>query len=196
MKVLIVDDEKLIVDDLTYVISEVAPKACVDGTINPQTALKLAEKNEYNVALVDIDIPGTNGITLARQLITMHPSINIIFVTGHPEYALQAHELYCSAFLVKPIGAEELKKAFDNLRNPVIDVPEDFFEKHFSGSDVIGYKLEFYRQQRNLSRQELATLMGVTRQTIYRWEHGERLPDIITFVKLARLLGVSMEDII
>jgi DNA-binding XRE family transcriptional regulator len=38
--------------------------------------------------------------------------------------------------------------------------------------------------------------MDVTRQTIYRWEHGERIPDVLTFIRLTRLLGVDISDII
>ena len=38
--------------------------------------------------------------------------------------------------------------------------------------------------------------MNVSRQTIYRWELGERIPDLLTFIKLTRILGVDIEDIV
>ena len=63
-------------------------------------------------------------------------------------------------------------------------------------TDVVGKRIEFCREQRNISRQELADLMGVTRQTVYRWEQGERLPDILAFLKITRILGVGIEDIL
>ena len=83
-----------------------------------------------------------------------------------------------------------------NLRKPFIDLPPDFSSSYYSGSAVIGKRLELYREQRGLSRQDVADLMDVSRQTVYRWEQGERVPDVLTFVKLARILGVNIEDIV
>ena len=196
MNILIVDDEKLIVDDLMHEVKEIVPGASIDGMTNSVGALERAREKEYDVALIDIDMPDMDGLTLARRLIAFSPAINIIFITGYGEYAIEAHELYCSAFLVKPVGNRKLKKAFENLRRPVIDITQEFYQEHYSGEDVLGKRLEICREQRGLSRQELADLMNVSRQTIYRWELGERIPDLLTFIKLTRILGVDIEDIV
>lgn len=196
MRILIVDDEKLIVDDLSREVLELYPDAAVDGVTGAAKALELAGKNHYDIALLDIDMPGMDGLTLARRLIAEWPAVNIIFVTGYREYALEAHDLYCSAFLLKPVGSRKLKEAFENLRKPFLDIPDDLYAKHYSGGAVIGRKLRLLRDQRGISRQELADLMDVTRQTIYRWEHGERIPDVLTFIRLTRLLGVDIRNII
>ncbi len=196
MKVLITDDEKQVVDDLVKVVKTLWPKACADGAVSAAEALELAEKTEYDVALLDIVMPGMDGLTLARQLMASFPAINIIFVTEHAEYALQAHEIYCSAFLVKPVGEEELQQAFAHLRWPVIDLLPEQTDDYYAYGAVIGKKIELYRKQRGLSRQELADRMEVSRQTVFRWEHGDRVPDILTFLKLVRILGSRIEDVI
>ena len=196
MNILIADDEKLIVDDLTRDLKGLYPEAFIDGTTSAAAALSEAEITAFDVALLDIAMPDMDGITLARKLIALLPEINIIFVTGYSDYALEAHDLYCSAFLVKPVGVRKLQKAFMNLRKPFIDLPPDFSSSYYSGSAVIGKRLELYREQRGLSRQDVADLMDVSRQTVYRWEQGERVPDVLTFVKLARILGVNIEDIV
>lgn len=196
MNILIVDDEKLIVDDLKFDLKELFPEAVIDSTTSCADALEKAGSRIFDVALLDIVMPDMDGITLARKLIAASPEINIIFVTGYTDYALEAHDLYCSAFLVKPVGIRKLQKAFKNLRKPCINLPADFSKSYYSGSAVIGKKLELYRKQRGMSRQELADLMNVSRQTVYRWEQGERVPDVLTFVKLTRILGVSVEEII
>lgn len=195
MKVLIADDEKLIVDDLTVEVRTLFPEARVDGAVNAKSALRLAESTEYDVALLDIDLPDMDGLTLARKLIDACPAINIIFVTGYREYALEAHELYCSAFLTKPVSGRKLRQAFENLRKPFLDLPEGFLEEHYSGNAAIGRKLELFREQRQLTRQDLSELMGVTRQTVFRWEQGVRMPDILTFIRLTRILGIRLEDV-
>lgn len=196
MKVLIIDDEKLIVDDLRNDVSSLYPEASIDGFVSATEALEQAKHTEYDVALLDIDMPGMDGLTLARKLIALWPAVNIIFVTGHNEYSMEAHELYCSSFLLKPVGQRKLKKAFENLRKPFVDLPNDFYTMEYSGNDIIGKSIESFRNQRGLSRNEVADLMGVTRQTVFRWEHGERLPDILTFIRLMRILGMEMKDIL
>lgn len=196
MNVLIVDDERLIVEDLAHDVRMLQPGASVDCVTDAQDALACAKGTNYDVALLDIDMPGMDGLSLARKLAEGNPTVNIIFVTGYPDYALDAHELYCNAFLVKPIGVRKLRRAFENLRKLFVDLPRDFSEEHYSGGAVLGMRLKACREQRGISRQALADRMGVSRQTVFRWEQGERVPDVLTFIKLARVLGVHVEDIV
>ena len=198
MNILIVDDEKLIVEDLTHEVRELypSPDVLVDGTTGAADAIRMAEQTEYDAALLDIDMPDMDGLNLARHLISSCPAINIIFVTGYETYALEAHELYCSAFLLKPVSRRKLKQAFDNLRRPLLNVSQELLEEHFSGKIQIGKQIEMFRKKRGLSGQELADLMKVSRQTIFRWEKGVRIPDVLMFMKLARILGVRVEDLL
>ena len=196
MKILIADDERLIVDDLSREVKELFPEAEVDGVTSAGSALEFAEKADYDVALLDIDMPGMDGLSLARRIIASHPAVNIIFVTGYREYAYEAHELYCSAFLLKPVSRSQLKKAFENLRKPFLDISQDYYAENYRGGDVIGRRLAALREQRGISRHEIAELMGVSRQTVYRWEHGERIPDVLTFIQITRLLGVEVGDVL
>lgn len=196
MKILVVDDELLIAQGIKREVEALFSDSEVDAVTSADEALRLAKSKEFEVALLDIDMPGMDGLTLAKKLIAMWPSINIIFVTGYQEYAMEAHELYCSGFLLKPVGERKLKKAFENLRKPFAHLSEEFLSQHYQGGDVLGKKIELYREQRGMSRQELADLIGVTRQTVFRWEHGDRLPDILTFMQLSRLLGVEINDML
>ena len=196
MKVLIVDDELLIAEGIKHEVEALFSDATACAVTSADEALKLADSTDFDVALLDIDMPGMDGLTLAKRLIASIPTINIIFVTGYQEYALEAHELYCSGFLLKPVGERKLKKAFENLRKPFVHMSEEFLSQHYQGSDVLGKRIKMYREQRGISRHELADLMNVTRQTVHRWEHGERIPDVLTFVTLARLLGVDINDLL
>ena len=99
-------------------------------------------------------------------------------------------------FLLKPVGSRALKKAFENLRKPILNLPKEFSESFYSGSAAIGERVKMCREQRSISRQELADLMNVSRQTIFRWEQGERLPDIMTLLTLARILGITVTDLL
>ena len=196
MTILIVDDVKLIVEDLVREVQEIYPDAVIDGVTSALSAAELAKHTAYDIALLDIDMPDLDGLNLAKQMTASNSSINIIFVTGYKEYALAAHEMYCSAFLLKPVGSRALKKVFENLRKPILNLPKEFSESFYSGSAAIGERIKMCREQRNISRQELADLMNVSRQTIFRWEQGERLPDIMTLLTLARILGITVTDLL
>ena len=196
MRILCLDDEPLALKMLEAAIREAKSDAEVTAFRKQADLLEDAKQNGCDVAFLDIHMRGMNGVEVAKRLKEINPKMNIIFVTGYKEYALEAHELYCSAFLLKPVGQRKLKKAFENLRKPFLDVAPDFYTKHYQGNDVIGKKIENYRKQRGLSRQEVADLMMVTRQTIHRWEHGERIPDVLTLEKLARILGVELTHLL
>ena len=196
MKVLIVDDERLIAEDIQLEVNKLFPDANSQMSTSSTKALKMAEAESFDVALLDIDMPGMDGLTLAKKLIALQPMINIIFITGHQNFAMEAHELYCSAFLLKPVGEKKLREAFAHVRKPFVDISEDLILEHYQGHDVLGKKLKAYRKLRGISRQELADLMDVTRQTVFRWEHGERMPDILTFLHWTRLLGVDLEELL
>ena len=193
MEVLIVDDYNIIVEGIKRELTNIFPDSICHGFTSGKEALDFAFKNIIDVAILDIELPDIDGITLARRLIGIHPNINIIFATGHEQYALEAHELYASAFLMKPIDRASLKDAFTNLRRPICSISDKNLSDNFMGQNTIGSNITRYRENIHLSRKELSDLMNVTPQTIHRWEKGDRIPDVITFMNLARILGVSTE---
>jgi len=60
----------------------------------------------------------------------------------------------------------------------------------------IGERISSHRKERNLSQEELATLLGVSRQTISKWETGDTLPDIINTVAISKLFHISTDSLI
>ena len=77
----------------------------------------------------------------------------------------------------------------------MLELDPTLLNAQYAGSNVIGSRLKEQRQARGISRKELAEQMEVTVQTISRWETGDRLPDIVTFMRLASLLGISVEEL-
>lgn len=119
MNVIVVDDERIVLAAETVVIKRVLPDAEVYSFQKVNDALEFAEKNSVSIAFLDINIKGITGLQMAKKLQEYNPKTNIIFCTGHSEYSLDAHDLYCSAYLLKPINDEKLKRALDNLRYPL-----------------------------------------------------------------------------
>ena len=119
MNVIVVDDERIVLSAETAAVKRGLPDAEVYSFQKANEAISLAEEITVDIAFLDINIKGVTGIELAKKLQKFNPKINIVFCTGYSEYSLDAHELYCSAYLMKPITDEKLKKALENLRYPV-----------------------------------------------------------------------------
>ena len=120
MKILVVDDEELALDGAVSAVLEVAPAAAVSGFQDAEDALAFARENgAIDIAVLDVEMAGCNGIALAQQLKEINPSINVIFATGYTEYCDTAFELHASGYLLKPITAAKVRKELEDLRYPV-----------------------------------------------------------------------------
>ncbi len=60
----------------------------------------------------------------------------------------------------------------------------------------IGERISAYRKERNMSQEELATVLNVSRQTICKWEKGDTLPDVYNIVALVNIFHISLDTLI
>ena len=89
MRVLLVDDERMSLEDTASVISEVDPDIEILKSDNYKDALRICGENRIDVAFLDIEMPELNGIQLAKKLKAINPTVNFIFVTAYDQYALE-----------------------------------------------------------------------------------------------------------
>lgn len=119
MNIIAVDDEKLALETLVDSIEKVLPEASIFGFRNSQEVVEYVQDNRCEIAFLDIKMRGISGLELARRLKDIRGDINIVFVTGYSEYALDAFRLYASDYLLKPATPETVAKALEHLRTPV-----------------------------------------------------------------------------
>lgn len=119
MKIIIVDDEEPAVKTLIKIINKIEPESEVTGFTSPTKALEFLQSNSADVVFLDIEMYGLNGIELAKKFKDECHNINIIFVTGYSEYALEAVSLRVSGYLLKPVSEEKIVEELENLRNPI-----------------------------------------------------------------------------
>ncbi len=196
MNVIILDNHKLIIKEIRRQVLSVLPAAeCVCFT-KQREAIEHVKKNRVDVALLDVDMPGLNGIEVAEMMCQINPRLNIIFITGYPEYALQAFTVPVSDFIVKPVSEDALRASFQKLRFPLEETINSFQYDDVKDAKAIGERLKKLRKERGLTARDLADEIGVSYTTIYRWENGDRVPDGFNMGKLMNVLGVRMKDII
>ena len=121
MKIIALDDEELALEGLLDVIRACAPDAELHGFSCSEDVLAFIENHACDVAFLDVEMAGLNGVELAEQFKLRNPDVNIIFATGFSDYQGSAFDLHASGYLMKPITAEKVKKELDNLRHPVPD---------------------------------------------------------------------------
>lgn len=121
VKIIAVDNEKLALETLGRTIRSVVPDAEVKCCGSSDEAIVQAGEMIPDVAFLDIEMPGLNGIELAKELKSkVNPRINIIFTTGYSEYIETAFmDLRSSGYLLKPITSSKVREELENLRNPV-----------------------------------------------------------------------------
>ncbi len=117
LRVLIVDDEELARLRLRTLVSECPePRALVLGeAANTAQALAWLSAHECDVVLLDIHMPGPDGIQLAATLRQKHNSPSVVFVTAYAEHALKAFELDAVDYLTKPVRRERLQAALSRV---------------------------------------------------------------------------------
>ena len=120
LRVLIVDDEALARLRLRSLVDELAggePRAVVVGEAeDADGAQLLLRRQPADAVLLDIRMPGRDGLRLASALRTLREPPAVIFVTAHAEHALRAFELEAVDYLTKPVRRERLHEALERVR--------------------------------------------------------------------------------
>jgi len=115
-RILIVDDESLArrrLVDLLGDCTATCPNEVVGEAANGLEALELAAELTPDVVLLDIHMPGMDGIECALHLQTLTPPPAVIFVTAYDSHACQAFDLNAIDYLLKPVRAERLVRALE-----------------------------------------------------------------------------------
>ena len=121
INVLIVDDETLARKRLRTLLQDCTqPTAIVGGEAsNTADALALLEQVQFDAILLDIRMPGSDGLALARSLKNLpyfqtNPPA-IVFITAHAEHAVEAFELTATDYLTKPVRLERLQNSLQKI---------------------------------------------------------------------------------
>ncbi|MBE9913749.1 response regulator [Paenibacillus donghaensis] len=117
MKALLVDDEPLALIGLQKTLErEISDIEVVASYSDPKEAVAGALKFLPDVVFLDIRMPEIDGLQLARQIQAAVPGIEIVFVTGYNQYAVNAFELYALDYLMKPIQRKRLQQTITRIR--------------------------------------------------------------------------------
>jgi len=117
LKVLIVDDEPLARSRLRTLLGDcIEPRADFVGEAgNAVQAMESIQRTACDLVLLDIHMPGVDGMALAATLRELDAPPAIVFVTAHAEHAVRAFELEAADYLTKPVRLDRLQQALQKV---------------------------------------------------------------------------------
>lgn len=118
MKILIVDDEKPARDRLARMVGELKQHDLVGEAVNGLEALGMAQSLEPDIVLLDIRMPGMDGIEAARHIAKLDQPPVVVFTTAFSDHALEAFETHAVDYLLKPVKQDRLQAAMDAAIRP------------------------------------------------------------------------------
>lgn len=116
MKVLIVDDEPLARERVRHLIQGLPDWEVAGEAANGREVLEFLEGRNVDVVLLDIRMPGMDGLETARHLSTLPDPPAVVFCTAYTDHALEAFDANAIDYLVKPIRRERLAAALAKAR--------------------------------------------------------------------------------
>jgi len=113
INVLIADDHPIVREGLKHILQETPDMVLADEASKWQEVLEKVWKNDYDVVVLNITMPGRNGLDTLKQLKSYRPKLPILILTMHPEeqYAVRALRAGASGYLTKESIPDELVKA-------------------------------------------------------------------------------------
>ena len=111
LRTLIVDDEPLAIERMQVLCAEIDSLLVVGTASDGESALRLATKLSPDLLLLDMTMPGMDGLAVARELAGQDEPPAVIFVTAHEDFAVEAFDLDAVDYVLKPVAADRLERA-------------------------------------------------------------------------------------
>lgn len=174
MKILIVDDEAPARGRLATLVRAVGGHEVVGEAASGAEALRCCDRCQPEIVLMDIRMPGMDGLEAAAQLSHFDQPPAVIFVTAYGDHALAAFESAAIDYLVKPVRRERLATALAKARR----VNRAQLEALQLPSEVLGRQHILCRRRRGVERVPIGSIhyfMADQKYVIVRHSDGEDL---------------------
>jgi DNA-binding NarL/FixJ family response regulator len=117
LRILIADDHPIVRQGLKQILSEEPNIEVVGEAQNCQEVLELVRKQDWDIVVLDITMPGRGGLDVLKELKQERPKLPVLILSVHPEdqYAVRALKAHASGYMTKDSAPEELVKAIRKI---------------------------------------------------------------------------------
>lgn len=118
-KVILVDDEKIILNGGLSILKNSLPDAEVIGFEKSAKAIEYAKDNRIALAFLDIEMGNHSGLEICQKLLEINKFTNVIFLTAYVDYSFDAWSTGACGFILKPLTDEKVKQQLLMLKYPL-----------------------------------------------------------------------------
>ena len=163
MKVLIVDDERPARERLKRLLKSLPQYEYAGEAENGEQALEQFQQSHPEIVLLDIRMPGMDGLETARHLLQLEHPPAVIFTTAFSDHALEAFETHAIDYLLKPVKLERLNEALDACARPNRAQMQDQLAE-----------IDDARQRRHICARVRGNLMLIALEDIYYFQAEQK----------------------
>ena len=191
VRILVIDDDEDICAYLKTFLTREGYK--ITTVCRPLEALPEVREGRHQIILLDLRMPGLDGVSLLRAIRSIDSDVCVIIMTAYPSVETAVDTMKADAFdyLPKPFEASELRAVVQRAireKGLVVD-PEERMNR------IIGGKLRNLRSGRGLTLRQVANKTRLSVSLISQIELGKSAASVSTLGKLAGALGVKMAEI-
>ena len=159
MVTIAVDDRLSSAQQIRDIMLGIDPEGSHYAGDDLEEMLASLEKDRPDIVWIDIKMPEIDGFKLAADIKKESPDTNIVFVTGYPEYAVDAFGMHVSGFVLKPATEEKLRDEIANLRRPIPQKDDNPLRVQCFGNFEAFSSEGIVKFARTLSKEALAYLI-------------------------------------
>lgn len=208
IRILVADDHKIMRDGLKALIEKQQGMEVVAEADNGRVTVNLARDQLPDIVIMDIEMPGLNGIEATRQIVSEAPDVRVIALSMHSDkrFVAQMFQAGASAYILKDCAFEELTRAIlavmagQSYLSPEIARPivEDYV-RHLSAVGSSGFSVLTPREREVLqllaegrSTKEIAGLLHVSVKTVDT--HRKQIMDKLDVHNMAELIKYAIRE--
>jgi len=178
IRIVVVDDHGLHRDGTRQILEQHADLQVIDEATSGEIALSIINQQHPDVVLMDIGLPGMNGIETTRRIRAAHPDVRVLMVTAYDdiEYVRGALEAGATGYLRKTAPGHELVDAVRAVANGATVLPSDLAARILHLPRVAGAPMELTDREievltfiaKGLHNKEIATRLDISSRTVER----------------------------
>jgi len=193
VKILVVDDEELARTRLERMLKSLSYESITFAS-SALEAIQKANEELFDLAFLDINMPGSNGLELGYELKYLQADIAVIFQTAYEEHALKAYDIGALAYLVKPYSVDQLSKALERVLKPSMGSKEFRILAKTGENYLLLKPEEIHYVKADLSEVMLRTAKGFSYYA-KKISDLEKLLESYSFVRIHRSYLINIDEI-
>ena len=191
IKVLVIDDDPSICKTVGLLLEDhgYSPRTYTD----PDDALAAAEKESFQIALIDLRMPAMDGVEVVERLKNIDERMSCIVMTAYPDLdsATETMRRGTCDYIAKPFKQDELISSIDRacLRMGIIYTDETELNR------LIGQRIRSHRLSQNLTLRQLSDRTDLTTSQLSQVELGKNAASIWALARISNSLGLQVSEL-